>query len=139
MHCADSARVMLAAEHYLCTYGSLPKHELLEVHRSKISLHHAKSGYDYTTIRLLLCIFKACRAIRANLSNRSRWSTSLSCCSIVRTKRLRKVRIPHLYTAKLSPPATKRFILDSCGSNPSDSILRAKRSSLKALPTIPVG
>ena len=27
-------------------------HELLEVHRSKISLHHAKQGYDYPTLRL---------------------------------------------------------------------------------------
>jgi hypothetical protein len=24
----------------------LPEHELLEVHRSKISLHHAKAGYN---------------------------------------------------------------------------------------------
>jgi hypothetical protein len=31
---------------------ALPKSELLEIHRSKISLHHAKSGYDYPTIRL---------------------------------------------------------------------------------------
>jgi hypothetical protein len=43
---------MLAAEHYPYINGALPKHELLEVHRSRISLHHAKSGYDYPTIRL---------------------------------------------------------------------------------------
>jgi len=30
----------------------LPKHELLEVNRSKISLHRAKAGYSYPTIRL---------------------------------------------------------------------------------------
>jgi hypothetical protein len=30
----------------------MPNHELLEVHRSKISLHHAKAGYDYPAIRL---------------------------------------------------------------------------------------
>ena len=27
-------------------------HELLEIHRSKISLHHAKADYNYPTIRL---------------------------------------------------------------------------------------
>jgi len=46
---------MLAAEHYpyaLTNHASLPKHELLEIHRSKISLHHAKTGYDYPTIQL---------------------------------------------------------------------------------------
>ena len=29
-----------------------PKMDLLELYRCKISLHHAKSGYDYPTIRL---------------------------------------------------------------------------------------
>jgi hypothetical protein len=43
---------MLAAEHYPFYHGALPSHELLEVHRSKISLHHAKAGYDYPAIRL---------------------------------------------------------------------------------------
>jgi hypothetical protein len=45
---------MLAAEHDpdLFAYGALPKNELLEIHRSKISLHHAKADYDYPTIRL---------------------------------------------------------------------------------------
>ncbi|MGA7075328.1 MAG: hypothetical protein WBZ42_02090 [Halobacteriota archaeon] len=28
------------------------RHELLEIHHSKISLHRAKAGYDYPTIRL---------------------------------------------------------------------------------------
>jgi hypothetical protein len=28
------------------------KNELLEIHRSKISLNHAKTGYSYPTIRL---------------------------------------------------------------------------------------
>jgi hypothetical protein len=45
---------MLAEQHYLDLFAdaALPKHELLEIHRSKISLHHAKSGYDYPSIRL---------------------------------------------------------------------------------------
>ncbi len=34
------------------TNGALPRHELLEIHRSKISLHRAKAGYSYPTIRL---------------------------------------------------------------------------------------
>jgi hypothetical protein len=46
--------VMLAAQHYsdLLADTALPKYELLEIHRSKISLHHAKAGYSYPTIRL---------------------------------------------------------------------------------------
>lgn len=45
---------MLAAVHHPDLYANvaLPKQELLEVHRSKISLHHAKAGYSYPTIRL---------------------------------------------------------------------------------------
>ncbi len=43
---------MLAAEYNLDAYAALPKHELLEIYRSKISLHHAKNGYNYPTIRL---------------------------------------------------------------------------------------
>ena len=46
---------MLAAEHYqyALTDGELfPTGELLEIHRSKISLHHARTDYNYPTIRL---------------------------------------------------------------------------------------
>ncbi len=45
---------MLAVEHYPTLFSdvAMPKHELLEIHRSKISLHHAKTGYDYPTIKL---------------------------------------------------------------------------------------
>ncbi len=45
---------MLVAEHYsgLFADAAPPNLELLEVHRSKISLHHAKVGYSYPTIRL---------------------------------------------------------------------------------------
>jgi hypothetical protein len=43
---------MLAAEHYPYYDGAMLNHELLEVHRSKISLHRAKADYDYPTIRL---------------------------------------------------------------------------------------
>ncbi len=48
-----SFSTMLAAENYpeVCT-ASPSTHELLEIHRSKISLHHAKSDYDYPSIRL---------------------------------------------------------------------------------------
>jgi hypothetical protein len=31
---------------------ALPKSELLEIHRSKISMHHAKARYSYPTVRL---------------------------------------------------------------------------------------
>ena len=43
---------MLATEN--CAYYdiAIPNHELLEVRRSKISLHNAKAGHDYPAIRL---------------------------------------------------------------------------------------
>jgi hypothetical protein len=45
---------MLAAEYCQnhLTYTTPVKNELLEIHRSKISLHRAKVGYKYPTIRL---------------------------------------------------------------------------------------
>ena len=43
---------MLAAEHYPYYDGAMPNHELLEIHRSKISLRRAKTDYSYPTIRL---------------------------------------------------------------------------------------
>jgi hypothetical protein len=43
---------MRTAEHYSYHGVAMPNHELLEVHRSKISIHHAKVGYDYPAIRL---------------------------------------------------------------------------------------
>jgi hypothetical protein len=52
---------MLAADihpHYDIT---MPNHELLEIHRSKISLHHAKAGYDYPAIRLPFTFSKLAR------------------------------------------------------------------------------
>ena len=47
-------KTMLAVDNYpgLSVEATLPKQELLEIHRSKISLHRAKAGYDYPTIRL---------------------------------------------------------------------------------------
>jgi hypothetical protein len=46
--------IMLAAEHSpdILSDVKLPNQGLWEVHRSKISLHRAKAGYDYPTIRL---------------------------------------------------------------------------------------
>jgi hypothetical protein len=44
---------MLAAEHYLDLFcDGVPNHKLLEIYQTKISLHRAKAGYDYPTIRL---------------------------------------------------------------------------------------
>ncbi|MGA3360316.1 MAG: hypothetical protein ABSC87_08950 [Halobacteriota archaeon] len=45
---------MLAADHHPDIHPdvAMPNHELLEIHRSKISLHHSKAGYNYPTIRL---------------------------------------------------------------------------------------
>lgn len=49
-----SFTIMLAAERYTNLFAdvALAKNELLEVHRSKISLHRAKENYTYPTIRL---------------------------------------------------------------------------------------
>jgi len=43
-----------ATDYYpdLRLYITISNRELFEIHRSKISLHHAKTGYDYPTIRL---------------------------------------------------------------------------------------
>jgi hypothetical protein len=45
---------MLAAEHCPDLFANVApsKDELLEIHHSKISLHRAKTGYNYPTIRL---------------------------------------------------------------------------------------
>jgi hypothetical protein len=45
---------MLAAEHSpdLFLTVAMQKHELLEIHTSKISLHRAKAGYNCPTVRL---------------------------------------------------------------------------------------
>jgi hypothetical protein len=43
---------MLAIELDPCQDGAMQNYELLKVHHSKISLHHAKNDYSYPTIRL---------------------------------------------------------------------------------------
>jgi hypothetical protein len=43
---------MLVADHYPSHDLVMPNRQLFEIHRSRISLHHAKVGYDYPTIRL---------------------------------------------------------------------------------------
>jgi len=45
---------MLAAEHCPDLFAdfALPRHKLLEIHHSTISLHSAKANYNYPTIRL---------------------------------------------------------------------------------------
>ncbi len=52
MEAAIFACIMLASTTEHCPYFQPDYATLLEVHRSKISLHHAKEGYDYPTIRL---------------------------------------------------------------------------------------
>jgi hypothetical protein len=48
------SNIMLACEHCseFVSNGAFPENELLEIHRSKISLHCAKTDYSYPTIRL---------------------------------------------------------------------------------------
>jgi len=54
------AVTMLVADHYqdLRRDYAMPNCELLEIHRSKISLHHAKAGYGYPVIRLPFTVSK---------------------------------------------------------------------------------
>jgi hypothetical protein len=58
---------MLAADHCLSYDVALRKHELFEIHRSKISLHHTKAGYNYPMIR--------CRIRSQSLQDYERVST----------------------------------------------------------------
>jgi hypothetical protein len=46
---------MLAVEHYSELFADVArsKNELLEIHRSKISLHRAKAEYSYPAIQAL--------------------------------------------------------------------------------------
>ena len=50
----DQSITMLAEDTHseLSIGAAFPKQELLEIHRSKISLHQAKAGYSYPTMRL---------------------------------------------------------------------------------------
>ena len=62
---------MLAAEHILDPLPNgapIPKHELLEINRSKISLHRSKAGYDYPTIRLPHTFSKLEELLRRDIS-----------------------------------------------------------------------
>jgi len=45
---------VLTAQQYSSQFAdvALPKREPLQIHHGRISLHHAKAGYDYPTIRL---------------------------------------------------------------------------------------
>jgi hypothetical protein len=43
---------MFATDHYQDFHSEMPNQELLEIRRSKISLHRAKADYSYPTIRL---------------------------------------------------------------------------------------
>jgi len=78
---------MLVTELYSYGGGAIANHELLEVHRSKISLHRAKADYSYPTIRLPYTFSKTCRTVDAYLSNGSQWGACVSCCCLVDFKK----------------------------------------------------
>ena len=54
MQSVNQSSTMLAVDNYpdLFVEAAQPKQELLEIHHSTISTHHAKTGYKYPTIRL---------------------------------------------------------------------------------------
>lgn len=65
----SASRVSHNVGHHL--FRDISKHELLEVHRNKISLHYAKKGYNYyDTVTAL--VLKTSQTIRASLSDRAK-------------------------------------------------------------------
>jgi hypothetical protein len=70
---------MLAVEHNLSLSANVAlKGELFEIHRSQISLHHAKTDYTYPTIRLPYAFSKLAGLPSAStkLSKNERWHLS---------------------------------------------------------------
>jgi len=71
---------MLTAEHYPKPFAevSLQKRDLLEIHRSKISLDRQKRlqpSNDTPSLHVL----RACRAVNAYLSEGAWWGACVSC------------------------------------------------------------
>ncbi len=107
-----SFNTMLAAEHYTDLFSdvSLPKHELLEIHRSKISLHHAKRGLRLPDDQATAHLLKTCWPIRANLSDYMRRIIGLSHGDIAHRKCFKNPQTLRLDMAKVA------------GSNPAEPI-----------------
>jgi hypothetical protein len=61
-----------------------------------------KSRLQLSDNTIALCILKACRTVRTNLSNRSRGSTSLSRRDFRYRECFRKLQIARLYTAEVA-------------------------------------
>ncbi len=81
---------------------NLPKqHELLEIHRSKISLDSAKQGYNYPTMRWPHTFSKLAGTAHASLSDGSRRSASVSRGHFNYRKSFRKSQILRLHTAEV--------------------------------------
>lgn len=70
-------RSILAADHYLDVHRdiAMPNHELLEIYRGKISLHHAKTGYNYETIRLPTLTIDAVKSKLKTIATTRNWRT----------------------------------------------------------------
>jgi hypothetical protein len=98
---------MLAVNQLRDSAIDLPESALLEIHRSKISLHRAKAGYKYPTIRYLI----PCRVTYPTLSNCSRLSASLSHRHIALRKDPKKLRILRLHTAEIGRSNRPGFIV----------------------------
>ena len=113
---------MLAAEHYPYTCGALPKRELLDVQRSKISLHRAKADYNYPTI-LLPHTFSKLAGLRTHIFQTVHEGAlaflvvvSSSCKS-----EQRSANKPE--NAKLSLNSLRPDMAEFAGSNPTESIV----------------
>ena len=77
---------------------TLLKNELLEIHRSKISLHHSKAGYNYPTIRLPLTFF-VLAGLPTKIYQIIYDGASLSSGHIAQRKYSNNLQILHLHTA----------------------------------------
>jgi hypothetical protein len=71
-HSLTATSVLSCGKLFRSICAMLPNHELLEIHRSKISLHQLKSGYSYSTIRLPYIFLKlvGCQRVYAVLGGK---------------------------------------------------------------------
>ena len=60
---------MLGVDRFVNQPIDSPESALLEIYHSKISLHHAKTGYNYPDDPPAAYVFKACRIADAYISN----------------------------------------------------------------------
>jgi hypothetical protein len=112
---------MLAAEH--CPYydGAMPNHELLEVHHSKISLHHAKAGYDYPAIRLPFTYSKLA-GLRTRIYQTLHEGALAFLVVVSSSHKNEEISTKKSENAKLNVKSPRLDMAEVAGSNPAEPI-----------------